>query len=75
MSAKHTKRIQRGTYPSLRVWRLALHLNQREAALLLGVSQSTYGRMERGTMRPVGAEAKHVMSRTGVPLEVLVGVA
>lgn len=77
MSAKSPKtRVRRGgRYPNLLVWRLALNLNQREAATLLGVSQSTYGRLERGTIRPVGEDAKHIMSRTGVPLEVLVGVA
>ena len=76
MSAKTHKRIRRGgKYPNLLVWRLALNLNQRDAAALLGLTQSTYGRLERGKIRPVGEDAKHIMSRTGVPLEVLVGVA
>ncbi len=75
MNAKH-KTVRRGNrYPNVRVWRLALNLNQRDAAVLLGFTQSKYSRLERGKYVPVGAEAKHVMSRTGVPLEVLVGVA
>lgn len=75
MSAKQ-KAIRRGNrYPNVRVWRLALNLNQRDAAVLLGVTQSKYSRLERGVYTPVGAEARHIMMRTGVPLEVLVGVA
>ncbi len=70
------KNIRRGNkYPTVLVWRLALNLSQRDAALLLGLSQSKYCRLERGKYLPVGADAKHIMSRTGVPLEVLVGVA
>jgi len=75
MNAK-PKIVRRGNrYPTVRVWRLALNLNQRDAALLLGLTQSKYSRLERGKYLPVGAEAKAIMLRTGVSLEVLVGVA
>lgn len=62
-------------YPNLTTWRDALNLNQFEAAEILGLSQTAYSRMERGLKLPVGDEAKRIMSETGVPLEVLVGVA
>lgn len=57
------------------VWRLSLNLNQRDAAKILGVNQSKYSRLERRITTTKGAEAKHIIERTGVPLEVLAGVA
>ena len=69
------KRTARPTYPSLLAWRRSLHLNQREAAAVLDISQSTYGRVERGIRHVKGPLAKKLMSRTGVPLEKLAGVA
>jgi transcriptional regulator with XRE-family HTH domain len=65
----------RGNFPSLLVWRLSLNLNQREAAQVLGMTQSKYSRLERRISTTKGAEAKHIIDRTGVPLEVLAGVA
>lgn len=65
----------RRAYPDLATWREAEHINQREAAERLGFSQSKYGRLERGVLTVVGAEAETVMAKTGVPLEVLVGVS
>jgi len=62
-------------YPTLKAWREAHGLNQHEAAEILRLTQTQYSRTERGLRQPVGAEAKHVMTETGVPLEVLVGVA
>jgi transcriptional regulator with XRE-family HTH domain len=65
----------RGNFPSLLVWRLSLNLNQREAAQILGMNQTKYSRLERGVITTKGAEAKHIIARTGVPLEILAGVA
>lgn len=67
------KRIK--PYASLKAWRDAQALNQREAARLLGVSQALYARVElrRGAPRP--RRAKTISEQTGVPFEILMGVA
>ncbi len=66
------KRIK--TYSSLKAWRTAEGLTQREAAQLLGVRQALYARVELGqTTRPVRAKA--ISDQTGVPFEILMGVA
>ena len=62
-------------YPDLRAWRLALGISQADAALLLGVSQTQYSRLERRTNWIKGPTAKRVMEKTGVPLEILTGAA
>jgi len=74
-STRASRRHYRSKYPNLLVWRLALNLNQRDAAKILGMTQSKYSRLERRVATIVGAEAKHVIDRAGVPLEVLVGLA
>jgi len=63
------------TYSSLKAWRLAQQMNQREAASLLGVSQTLYARTEakRGAPRPLRAKA--ISEKTGVPFEIVMGVA
>lgn len=63
------------SYPTLQTWREAQQLNQRRAADLLGISQTTYGLLERRRRFVKGEQAKAIMDKTGVPLEVLVGVA
>jgi transcriptional regulator with XRE-family HTH domain len=67
------KRIK--TYPSLKAWRAAQAMNQREAARELGVSQALYARTEsrRGAPRPKRALA--ISEKTGVPFEIVMGVA
>lgn len=67
------KRIRR--YPDLKAWRTANNLSQHEAAAVLGVSQTSYSRMERGVRAIKGSAAKRIMIVTQVPLEVLAGVA
>jgi len=69
------KRVITRAYPDLRSWRLAHGFNQREAARLLDISQTFYGRLERGEQAARGKRAKVIMAQTGVPLEVLVGAA
>lgn len=68
---------QRSTraYPNLKTWRAAKHLSTYKAADLLGISQSTYSRLERGKQAVRGPLAKRITERAGVPLEVLVGAA
>lgn len=61
------------SYPSLKRWREANHLNQREAAKTLGVSQATYTQWELKTMYPRKHRLQAIMDKTHVPLEVLVG--
>lgn len=69
-----TSRMPR-PYPNLYTWRTSNHLNQREAAELLGLTQSTYSRIETGRQPAKGKRARAIMETTGVPLEVLVGAA
>ena len=62
-------------FRNLAEWRDELGLNQREAAAVLGISQTTYGRLERGVVTAVRGKAKRIMATTGVPIESLVGVS
>lgn len=62
-------------YPDLATWRTAKGLNQRQAAEYLGISQTYYSRLERGVQAARGQQAKAIMQKTGVPLEILVGAA
>jgi transcriptional regulator with XRE-family HTH domain len=62
------------SYPTLKTWRLAEGLTQREAAGKLGLSQAQYCQIERGgSTRP--KRGKAISQQTGVPFELLVGVA
>jgi len=63
------------SYPDLRTWRHAHQLSQQEAASLLGISQKSYSRFECRQRYVKGELAKSLMDKTGVPLEVLAGVA
>jgi transcriptional regulator with XRE-family HTH domain len=65
----------RGPFPSLLKWREAHGLNQREAAEVLGWSQTKYSRHERRLQFAKHAEARRLVVATRVPLEVVVGVA
>lgn len=67
------KRIR--SYPNLKTWRDDQAMNQRDAAARLGISQKAYSRFERRERFVKGELAKRLMARTGVPLEVLTGVA
>ena len=62
-------------YPTLEAWREAANLSQMEAAKLLGISQTYYGRLERGEQVAVREKARNIMAKTGVPVEVLVGLS
>lgn len=70
----HSRAFRR-SFPDLKTWRTALMFSQSEAAAHLGVSQKTYSRWETGQRFVSGQKAKHLMDRTGVPLEKLAGVA
>lgn len=63
------------SYPNLKTWREAKDFGQREAADHLGISQKSYSRFERGERFVKGKLAERLMARTGVSLEVLVGVS
>lgn len=69
-----TKEAQR-SFPDLKAWRYELRISQAEAARRLGISQKSYSRFELGQRYVKGPLAKRLMARTGVPLEVLAGVA
>lgn len=62
-------------YPDLKSWRRAYGYSQDQAAKILGISQTYYGRLERRIQTATGKRAKQIMDVTGVPLEVLVGAA
>ena len=68
-------RVKTCTAPSLKAWRLALGLSQRQAAKKLGLSQSMYARAELGTVYPRPKRAKAISLKTGVSFEALMGVA
>ncbi|HXU05232.1 MAG TPA: helix-turn-helix transcriptional regulator [Polyangia bacterium] len=65
----------RRPYPSLLAWRTAQGLSQRDAADRLGMTQTSYSRAELGEVCPRKEALKRVIAETGVPLEVLVGLA
>lgn len=69
------KQNLRRSYPSLLAWRTAKGLSQREAAAQLGMTQASYSRFELGRNRPRIETLKRILAETGVPLEVMVGVA
>lgn len=60
-------------YPNLADWRQARRWTQQQAADFLGISQAFYSKLERRTHNLRGKQAKRVMERTGVPIEILVG--
>ena len=66
---------QTKAYGSLKAWRSALGLNQRDAALVLGLSQSGYAKLEIGRRVARPKKAKTISRKTGVPFENLMGVA
>jgi DNA-binding XRE family transcriptional regulator len=68
-------RRRRDAFPSLLSWRLTLRLSQRQAAGVLGISQSTYARIEAGKAPPRPALGKAISDRTGISFEVVMGVA
>jgi len=68
-------RTTRRAYPNLSAWRQAHGLSQREAAKILGISQTYYSRLERGTQAARPTIAKQILAAVNVPLETLVGVA
>lgn len=63
------------TYSSLKAWREDHDLSQREAARILGVSQAGWSKIELGIRRPRRDLAKRLLKKTGVPVEVLMGLA
>jgi transcriptional regulator with XRE-family HTH domain len=66
---------RRRPYGSLRAWRASQGLSQPEAAAYLAISQGYYCKLERRIAAPRPAIAKRVTELTGVPLEVLLGIA
>lgn len=62
-------------YPTLKHWRDAQGMNQRDAAKILGMTQSEYSKLEIGRRTPRPKRAAAIMEKTGVPLEALMGIA
>lgn len=65
---------QKVTYRSLRAWREARGLSQKDAAHIFGVTQAGYSRIERGKTHARHGLLKKLALATDVPLEVLTGV-
>jgi transcriptional regulator with XRE-family HTH domain len=61
------------TYTNLAAWRNATGLSQMEASRVLGISQTSYSRLERRVVAARGKRARSIWRQTGVPVEVLVG--
>ncbi len=74
-STKRVRTFSRRAYPDLKTWRDAKGFGQRDAAEYLQISQTVYSRLERRRQSVKGDLAKRLMAHTGVPLEVLAGVA
>lgn len=66
---------QRGWYKSLKAWRRAAGLSQIQAARVLNMSQTTYSRLERQARGVRPQRLKAIMATTGVPADVLLGIA
>lgn len=67
-------RTTRTKAQSLRGWRLRHNLDQREAAKILGLSQSAYARFELGKRFPRPRAANRIRIITGLSLEVILGI-
>lgn len=73
--AMHTTKRIRPRHRTLKAWREATALSQRDAARLLGLSQPGYGKIELGQRHPRPALLKRIIQTTGVSVEVLTGIA
>lgn len=69
------KRIRTGAYRSLKAYRDAHGLSQREAALKFGCSQQAWAKWELGKRVPRQPWLGRLMHEAGVSLEVLTGVS
>lgn len=62
-------------YDSLKDWREAHGLSQRDAAKILGMSQSAYAKWEIHRRAPRPNRLKALVAKTGVRIESLIGIA
>lgn len=62
-------------YPTLRAWRDELGLTQPEAGALLGLTTTSYCRIENRKQTPRAKKAKAISERAGVPLESVLGIS
>jgi DNA-binding XRE family transcriptional regulator len=68
------ERTTRTPAKSLKGWRLRHNLDQREAARIIGVSQTTFARMENLKRYPRPSLAKRMKVITGLSIEVIMGI-
>ena len=68
-------RITRRSFPTLLRFREARKLSQEQAADLVGITQPHWSRLEDGKAAASPKLAKRMTEVTGVPLEVLLGIA
>lgn len=72
---KRIQRPKRPRYQSLAAYRKDHGLTQRDAAAMFGMSQSAWHKIETGLRHPRKALLKRLVVMTGVPVEVLTGIA
>jgi transcriptional regulator with XRE-family HTH domain len=60
---------------TLRDWRLARGLTQKQAAAVFGCAQSSWANYEQGRRRPRRDLARRLIDHTAVPAEVILGLA
>lgn len=65
------RRTPKGPYPTILAWRDALDLSQKDAAKVLGISQSHLCNIEKGVRLAGRRLAKRISATANVPLETL----
>jgi transcriptional regulator with XRE-family HTH domain len=71
----NSRRKKTQPHRTLRAWRDAHGFTIEQAAAVLGLSRSGYYNIERGDRHPRPEALKRIVRITGVPIEVLAGVA
>jgi transcriptional regulator with XRE-family HTH domain len=71
----NSRRKQARPHRTLKAWRDAHGFTIEQAAAVLGLSRSGYHHIERGDRHPRPEALKRIVRFTGVPIEVLAGVA
>jgi len=65
---------RRPTFVSLKAFRKAYELSQRDAAKVVAITQAEWCRFESGQRRPTPDLAARMAKLTGVPLATLLGI-
>jgi transcriptional regulator with XRE-family HTH domain len=71
----NSRRKKAQPFRTLKAWRVAHGFTIEQAAAVLGLSRSGYYNIECGNRHPRPEALKRIVRITGVPIEVLAGVA